>query len=58
MSNLKIFSKNLEDIEILEYNLNKFIQSVNLISIKTNIATNRYGESVIVCFVIYKEKSS
>lgn len=58
MPYVKIFSKGLEDIEILEYHINKFIQSVNLIKIETNTATNRYGESILICFVIYEEKSS
>jgi hypothetical protein len=57
MSKVKIFARPLEDIEVLEYHINKFLETIKLVDIKTEIGKNKYQEDIFIITVIYEEKA-
>jgi len=57
MSKVKIFARPLEDIEVLEYHINKFLETIKLVDIKIEIGKNKYQEDIFIITVIYEEKA-
>jgi len=58
MNQIKIFAKPLEDLEVLEYHVNKFLENVKLVNINTEIGKNKYQEEMFIVTIVYdKEKN-
>jgi hypothetical protein len=55
MPKVKIFVKELEHLEVLEAYINKFIEDVELIDVKTSIGKNKFGEELFIACVIYED---
>ena len=55
MTQIKIFTKPLESIEILEYNVNKFMKEVCVSDVKTELGKNKYNDDILIVTVLYEE---
>jgi len=56
MTQIKIFFKPLESLEVLECYVNKFMENVCVSDVKTEIGKNKYQEDIFIVTIIYEEK--
>jgi hypothetical protein len=57
MPKIKIFSKELEHLDVLEYHVNKFLEKegIEFIDMKMNVSKDKYGADLLIVSLIYED---